>query len=335
MKFLRFLLFPFALIYDLITSVRNRLFDFGWLESESFDVPVISVGNLSVGGTGKTPHVEYLIQLLNTEYKVAVLSRGYKRKSKGFVLATENATVADLGDEPFQYHQKFKNVQVAVDANRRRGIRLLLESSSKPDVILLDDAFQHRYVLPQLQILLTTFDQPFTNDWLLPTGNLRESAAGAKRASAIIVTKCPPTLTAKQQQPFISAFANYSNAPVFFSSIDYASQTSGDMLFESSELKRFSKVVFTGIANPKYFIETVKNTADTVFKFPDHYDLTPGEIATIQKQGTVFLTTEKDYVRVRASWKDNNLCYLPINIRFLEKEADFKNLILSNLNSKL
>ncbi len=272
--------------------------------------------------------------MLSTEYRVAVLSRGYKRKSKGFVLATENATVADLGDEPFQYHQKFKNVQVAVDANRRRGIRLLLESPSKPDVILLDDAFQHRYVLPQLQILLTTFDHPFTNDWLLPTGNLRESAAGAKRASVIIVTKCPPTLTATQQQSFISAFSKYSSAPVFFSSIDYASQTSGDMILKSSELKRISKVVFTGIANPKYFIATVKNDADAVFEFPDHHDLTSGEIATLQKQGTVFLTTEKDYVRVRTAWLDKNLCYLPINIRFIAKEIEFKDLIFNILKPK-
>ncbi len=335
MKFLRFLFFPIALIYGGITALRNRFFEYGLLKSESFDVPVISVGNLSVGGTGKTPHVEYLIRLLSSEYKVAVLSRGYKRKSTGFVLAHKNSTVADLGDEPFQYHQKFKNVQIAVDANRRRGIRLLLDSSVKPDVILLDDAFQHRYVLPQLQILLTTFDHPFTNDWLLPTGNLRESAFGAKRASAIIVTKCPPALTVAKQQQFITALAKYSTAPVFFSSIDYASQTSGDITLEFSELKQFPKVVFTGIANPTYFIDQVRNEADTVFEYPDHHDLTQGEISAMQKQGTVFLTTEKDYVRVRAAWTDNNLCYLPINVRFVDKEFEFRNLILSALKTKL
>ncbi len=181
MNLLRILLFPFAIIYDFITSIRNFLFDKGILKSNTFNIPVIAVGNLSVGGTGKTPQIEYLIRLLSEKYKVATLSRGYKRKSKGFVLADSTSNAEILGDEPFQYFQKFPQILVAVDANRTNGIQQLLAQKSPPEVILLDDAFQHRKVNAGFYILLTAYNDLYSDDFVLPTGNLRESRSGARR----------------------------------------------------------------------------------------------------------------------------------------------------------
>src|SRR6478752_5452103 len=199
MNLLRKILFPFAVLYGFITSIRNFLYDNNLLKSYSFDLPIIAVGNLSVGGTGKTPQIEYLIRLLSPKYKVATLSRGYKRKSEGFVLADETSNAEILGDEPFQFFQKFKNIQVAVDANRKNGIEQLLSQSEKPEVILLDDAYQHRKVKAGFYILLTTYDDLFCKDFILPMGNLRESRRGAKRADVVIVTKCPSTITKQKQ----------------------------------------------------------------------------------------------------------------------------------------
>ena len=199
MILLRKILFPFSVLYGIITSFRNFLFDIGILKSYSFSVPIIAVGNLSVGGTGKTPQIEYLIRLLSPKYKLATLSRGYKRQSKGFVLADETSNALTLGDEPYQFFTKFKNIQVAVDANRKNGIEQLLSQKVKPEIILLDDAFQHRKVKASFYILLTTYGDLFSDDWILPTGNLRESRSGAQRADLVIVTKCPVNLPLEEQ----------------------------------------------------------------------------------------------------------------------------------------
>ena len=190
MNLLRKLLFPFAILYGIITSLRNYLYDKGILKSYSFDIPVIAVGNLNVGGTGKTPQIEYLIRLLSPNYRVATLSRGYKRKSEGFVLADATSNAEILGDEPFQYFKKFPNIQVAVDADRRNGIEQLVKQKAMPEIILLDDAFQHRKVKAGFYILLTAYDDLFCNDFMLPTGNLRESSNGAKRANLIKTNRC-------------------------------------------------------------------------------------------------------------------------------------------------
>jgi len=188
MKYLRFLLFPFSFIYYLITSIRNFLYDNQILKSYSFSIPIITVGNLSVGGTGKTPQIEYLIALLKDSYKTAVLSRGYKRKSSGFLLINKDNTYVDSGDEPMQYFKKFSNISVAVDEKRARGIQNLLRLK-ETDVVLLDDAFQHRKVKGSYAILLTKYNDLFIKDFILPVGNLRESRRGAQRANAIVVTK--------------------------------------------------------------------------------------------------------------------------------------------------
>ena len=199
MKVLRFILFPFAILYDLVTRIRNFFFNTGIFYQTSFKTPVIVVGNLSVGGTGKTPQIEYLIRLLKNNFKTAVLSRGYKRETKGFVLLNENHVAIDVGDEPLQYFQKFGNIDVAVCANRVKGITNLIKSNI-PEVILLDDAFQHRKVKGSFYILLTKFDDLFMDDFLLPMGRLRESREGAKRADIILVTKCPDDLTKESQK---------------------------------------------------------------------------------------------------------------------------------------
>jgi len=220
MNLLRKILFPLAIIYWLVTFIRNWFYDKGVFKSTSFDIPIIAVGNLSVGGTGKTPQIEYLIRLLADTYNVAVLSRGYKRKSNGFVLADENVTVENIGDEPFQIYSKFKNkCIVAVDVNRINGIKTLLNLPNKPDLILLDDAFQHRKVKATIYVLLTAYDDLFTDDYILPFGNLREPSNGKNRADIIIVTKCPDNLTPIEQD-VIKTSIN-SPVPLFFSKIVY------------------------------------------------------------------------------------------------------------------
>ncbi|MCL4155120.1 UNVERIFIED_CONTAM: hypothetical protein GTU68_064121, partial [Idotea baltica] len=221
MKVLRFLLFPFAILYDVVTRIRNFLFEVCVFKQHQFKTSIIVVGNLSVGGTGKTPQIEYLIRLLKENYKVAVLSRGYKRKTSGFILVDENNTVADVGDEPLQYFKKFKNISVAVDANRVNGIHQL-QKNNKPEVILLDDAYQHRKIKPHFSILLTKYNDLFVDDYLLPTGNLRESKKGAKRSDAILVTKCPEDLSIEKQHSIQQKLSKY-NKLVFFTSIKYAS----------------------------------------------------------------------------------------------------------------
>jgi tetraacyldisaccharide 4'-kinase len=200
MNFLRKIVYPFAVLYGIITSIRNFLYDKNFLKSTKFKTPTLVVGNLSVGGTGKTPQIEYLIRLLQNDYKIAVLSRGYKRKSTGFIIADENASVELIGDEPFQYFKKFKNILICVDTDRTNAIQQLEKLENPPDIILLDDAFQHRKVDGGFNILLTDFNNLYVNDSMLPTGYLRENKSGAKRAQLIIVTKCPKTLSEPQKR---------------------------------------------------------------------------------------------------------------------------------------
>lgn len=189
--FLKIILAPFTLLYQSITSIRNKLYDSGKWHSATFNLPVINVGNLNVGGSGKTPHIEYIIALLRSQYKIATLSRGYGRKTKGFLIASESSSVTEIGDEPAQIKDKFPDIIVSVGEDRLLAIPQLLRKYPDTDVILLDDAFQHRSVRPGLNILLTTFDKPFYEDHVLPLGRLRESPQGYKRADIIIVTKCP------------------------------------------------------------------------------------------------------------------------------------------------
>lgn len=331
MVLLRKLLFPFAVLYGIVTAIRNFLFDKGILKSYSFPVPVIAVGNLSVGGTGKTPQIEYLIRLLSDKYNVAVLSRGYKRKSEGFVLADEKSTAETLGDEPFQFHGKFPGIHVAVDADRKNGIEKLLEKQ-KPEVILLDDAYQHRKVKAGFYILLTAFGDLYADDFLLPTGNLREGRNGANRANVIIVTKCPPLLSAEAQNAIRKKINPESGQQLYFNHIDYDDQIySGNGTIAVSEINSEAKILLAGIAKPKPFFDYLQSGNDIVLEFPDHHHYTETEIETIKnKSGNKkIITTEKDYVRLKDSKLMDNLYYLPIRSAFLSGHENFDKTILN------
>ena len=318
MNFLRKILFPLAMMYWLVTYIRNLLYDKGILKSYSFDIPIIAVGNLSVGGTGKTPQIEYLIRLLSDNYKVAVLSRGYKRATEGFVLADEKATAASIGDEPFQFYSKFPNIQVAVDANRKNGIDHLLNASNKPDLILLDDAFQHRKVKAGFYILLTAYDDLFSDDYSLPFGNLREPSSGKKRADVIIVTKCPKDLTELAQSD-IKKKLN-ANQAIYFTTIHY-----DDFVFGTDEkipietLIEEEKILVAGIAKPKLFFDFLKNDTDETMVFPDHHSFSEQDCDQIlaTAKGRKIITTEKDYVRLNGLLPKEQLFYLPIKSVFL------------------
>ena len=242
-----------SLQFYLITFLRNKLYDFGLLKSYSFDIPIISVGNLTVGGTGKTPMVEYLINHFSKEYKIGVLSRGYKRKSKGFILASKIDDANSIGDEPFQYYSKFKNISVAVDKKRRRGINKLIEHGV--NLIILDDAFQHRKVIPTYSLLLSDYSNLYFNDYLLPRGSLRESKKGSKRADSIVITKCPENFSQSDKNYLINRVKLSSNQHIFFSKIKYSEElhSSSDTLNIMKLLNKKVNVV-TGIVNSEVLI---------------------------------------------------------------------------------
>ncbi|MFC4480203.1 tetraacyldisaccharide 4'-kinase [Flavobacterium chungangensis] len=339
MNLLRKLLFPFAILYGFITSIRNFLFDKGILKSTSFDLPVIAVGNLSVGGTGKTPQIEYLIRLLSDKYKVATLSRGYKRKSEGFVLANENSNAEILGDEPFQFYQKFPNIMVAVDTNRTNGIQQLLSQNEKPEIVLLDDAYQHRKVKAGFYILLTSYGDLYADDFMLPTGNLRESRSGAERASIVVVTKCPKILTEEEQTEIRLKLKLKSSQKVFFTFIDYDMVIYGkNEKIAVSEIKSESKLLLAGIAKPKPFFDYLKNESDECLTFPDHHHFSDADLNSIRNKanGRKIITTEKDYVRLKDSELVDQLYYLPIKSSFINHQQDFDATILEYVkeNSK-
>ena len=289
------------------------------------------MGNLSVGGTGKTPQIEFLVRMLSKSYKIATLSRGYKRESKGFVLAGTNDNALTLGDEPFQYHQKFPNIQVAVDANRTNGIQQLLSQPSKPDVILLDDAYQHRKVKAGLYILLTTYGDLYADDYMLPVGNLRELRNGASRARIVVVTKCPEKLSTDEKNKIKTKLALQPNQELFFSSISYDSCLYSKInSLPLEEIKNQEKVLLAGIAKPKPFFDFLKNDSDVCLTYPDHHHFSDKDLEEIQAKakGKIIITTEKDYVRLKDSLLQNQLYYLPIKSKLLENEKLFEKLIL-------
>lgn len=323
MILLRKILFPLAFLYWLITFIRNWLYDKGILKSHSFDIPIIAVGNLSVGGTGKTPQIEYLIRLLSENYKVAVLSRGYKRSTEGFILADEKATATSIGDEPFQFYSKFPNIQVAVDANRKNGIEKLVQLQDKPDVILLDDAFQHRKVKAGFYILLTAYDDLFCDDYILPFGNLREPSSGKKRADMIIVTKCPKDLSELAQQK-IAEKLNVKQS-VYFTTIEYDDYVFGnDIQLLVSDIQSESKLLVAGIAKPKLFFDFLKNETDETLVFPDHHHFSKQDCEQIlaKANGRKISTTEKDFVRLNGLLPKTQLFYLPIKSVFINTTID-------------
>jgi len=334
MNFVRKILFPMVSIYYVITWLRNLCYDIGVFNSKSYNIPIICVGNLSTGGTGKTPMIEYLIRLLKSNYKVATLSRGYKRNTKGFFIADENASALKIGDEPFQLHQKFKDVIVSVDGDRQNGIAKLLDLQESPEIILLDDAFQHRKVKAGLNILLTTYDKLYIDDFMLPTGNLREPKSGAKRAQIIVVTKCPNDLNEEDKQKIIFKLKLLSTQEVFFSSIKYSETIYSSKINKPLlNLKQEKFILVTGIASPKLLLNYLKSNGYNYehLNFTDHHNFTDNELKMLNKKPLI-LTTEKDYMRLKDSIDSERLFYLPIESEIFNKEK-FDKLISKYLGS--
>ena len=321
MKVLRILAFPISIIYAFVVHIRNFLFDIGIFKSKEFKTPTICVGNLSAGGTGKTPMIEYLIKTMNSSHEIAVLSRGYGRKSVGYQSSKSDLSVEQLGDEPFQIHTKFPNILVTVDSNRQNGISII-EETSKVDVILLDDAFQHRKVKPTFSILLTSYGSLYANDWYLPTGNLRDAKREAKRADVLIVTKCPEDLSAIEKQNIIGDLKPTKNQKVLFSYLYYQKVLQGtNDTISISDLKNKKVTLVTGIANPKPLLEFLSREGLSFqhMNFRDHHFFSDHEIANINSKEFV-LTTEKDFVRLKG--KVNNLHYVSIEHQFLNNGAE-------------
>lgn len=337
MQLLRKLLFPFSVLYHIITAIRNYFFDCGLLKSTAFELPIIAIGNLSVGGTGKTPMTEYLIRLLQDEYRLAVLSRGYGRKTKGYVLGNSNSDALTLGDEPFQFYKKFPKINVAVQEKRVLGVQNLIRDKN-PEVILLDDAYQHRAIKAGFYILLTAFGDLYSDDYLLPSGNLREYQTGADRANIVIVTKCPGNLSDVEQGKIAEKLQLKSHQKLFFTTIAYDENAYSEKDSMSVEtLKETDKVIVSGIANPTLFQKHVGRENDIFLNFGDHHNFSNDDIVNIRQSGTnkPIVTTEKDYGRLQPLLKDDNLYYLPIRAKFLKNEAEFDELIQNYIKKSI
>lgn len=326
------------------------MFDLNILLSKEFDFPVIVVGNITVGGTGKTPHVEYLVKLLKDKKKVAVLSRGYKRKSKGFVVAKETDNASAIGDEPRQIKRKFPEVAMAVEANRVKGIQKLMEGAAgfDPDVIVLDDAYQHRYVKPGLSILLVDYNRPLESDYILPYGRLRESMYEKKRANIVIVTKTPRELKPIDRRIIAKDMKLFPYQSLYFTFLKYGELTSvfgtsQAIKLEELKEKEYKVLLVTGIANPVPLKEHLQKYVSQIehLRFPDHHSYLQKDVKKIKQvfdglssENKIIITTEKDAVRIFDSkaFKDANLpiCYLPIEVEFLDDDRkDFEQKITS------
>jgi tetraacyldisaccharide 4'-kinase len=318
---LRILLSPFALLYWLIIAIRNFLYDIKILRSSSFGLPLICIGNLSVGGTGKSPMVEYLVGLLKNEFKIATLSRGYKRKTKGYTLANENTTALEIGDEPMLFHIKFPDVPVAVGEERVDAISQLLHDKPGTEAVILDDAFQHRAVRAGLNILLTDCNNLFTRDFYLPTGSLRDQKSSAKRADIIVVTKCDPALTLEEREKIIKEINPQARQPVFFTAIQYSDvyHISSKRAYRVSE--NTNVLLVSGIANPRPLMAMLENNCKTwsMLRYADHHIFTIDDLKDMRKKfnqvaspDKIILTTEKDAVRLVKF--DRELAELPLYV---------------------
>ena len=332
MKPLRFILFPFAALYWLITSVRNFLFNKKVFKSTEFDLPIINVGNLSMGGAGKTPHCEYIINLLKKDFQIAVLSRGYGRKTASYIEVKPTANYTEVGDEPLQIKCKFPSVKVSVENNRVKGVLNILYDYPKIDLIVLDDAYQHRAIKPGLNILLTKYNSPFYKDFIFPVGYLRESAKGSKRADIIIITKCPEKITKSQMQIVEKAIS--TNAKIYFTKTKYGAITP---LFNSSRISldsSYTILLITGIASTEGITSKLKNEKLNFkhLNYRDHYPFSNKDADKISEifdtfatGNKIILTTEKDAMRLKGLKKFNSLpvYYIPIKIEFISEKETF------------
>ncbi len=345
-KKIRPLLLPFSLLYGIGVSIRNVMFNLNILKSKEFDIPIISVGNISVGGTGKTPFVEYLLDLMLENYKIAALSRGYRRSTKGFVVADKKTKPNEIGDEAFQIHKKFKKAKVAVDADRVRGVGKLLNKYDNLNAIILDDAYQHRYIKPGVSIVLIDYNRPVFKDYLLPAGNLRERKHNLRRANIVIVTKVPEKIKPIQKRIWIKELKLYPYQFLYFTTICYESLKSvfNDIGAKKEMVdKKNSVLLITGIASTKTIFEKVSSDYGEVvhLSYPDHHDYDFKDIEKIEKKfdaiknkNKFILTTEKDAVKLKhlkiEEKLKNKMFYLPMKIKFLDnKETEFNKKIIS------
>ena len=333
---LKIILYPFSILYKGITSVRNYLYDKGIFKSTEFDIPVVGVGNLAVGGTGKTPMVEYLVEMLKDELRIATLSRGYGRKTRGFRMAGEQDSAQTIGDEPFQLYKKFKeNIFVSVGEERVLAIPRLLYSQPATQVVILDDAFQHRAIRPSLQILITSYAKPFYNDLEMPSGTLRESRRGARRADVVVVTKCPPGMRQKEMDVVRNKILSYAGAKkVFFSKLSYDEPVwmAGD-----KPEKITGVVLVTGIADDKPLVKEVAEKYNLVkhYSFSDHHSYRNYDIEKIGRfiagktPGAIVMTTEKDAVKINPLLEKATfpLYVLPVKMEFLNNKDIFEEIV--------
>ena len=333
-------LWPLSILYGLGVSIRNRLFNLGLLESKEFDVPIICIGNITIGGTGKTPHTESIINVLQKDHRVACLSRGYKRKTSGYILATENSTADEIGDEPKQIKNKFPDITVAVDADRVRGVKKLQQLPNPPDIIILDDGFQHRYVKADINILLIDYNRPIYKDHLLPLGRLREHHSALERANYVIITKCPSNITPIEKRIIYKNLKLKAYQELLFTTMKYGDITPLDG--KSKYLKNNNSVVLcvTGIAQPGPYQEHLKTLFGQVsfLTFPDHHRFTNNDIQKIIQEfnkmdqpDKYIFTTEKDATRlVSYEFPDEireRMFYIPIEPEFLtSKDQLIKNI---------
>jgi tetraacyldisaccharide 4'-kinase len=334
--FLKVLLFPVYILFNVIVWVKNKLFDYQILKSTKPSIYTINVGNLAVGGTGKTPMVEYLVSLFQNEYSAAILSRGYGRKTKGFFQANASSNANNIGDEPFQYSQKFGDkINVFVGENRVEAYKKIIKIEPKTKLLLLDDAFQHRKISAHLNIILTDYNNLIYNDLLLPIGRLREPISSLKRANILIITKCPASLPENEANKIESVFRENlpSDLPIFFTTIQYEKpfQFNGKLSEMSNEI-----IIATGLANSKPFQEYCKKnwSVKKHFEFADHYDYKTSDIENITSQlaeNESLLVTEKDFVKLNGMLPESiSAFYLPIKVSFLFNKTDEFNSILGN-----
>ena len=330
MKLLRKFLFFISPLYYIVSFIRNLLYDTSLFKSTKFNLPIIGIGNLAIGGTGKSPMIEYLIHLLSQEFNIATLSRGYGRKTNTFKIATKDSTHFDIGDEPLQFYNKHDNIIVSVDNNRVNGIQSLLQISNPPDVILLDDSYQHRKLIPGLSILLSDYNNLYYDDYILPFGDLREPRSSSNRADIVIVTKCPNNLSSSKKLEIKSKLQLKVSQKLFFSSINYSETVIiGNKKVEFINFITQEFTLVTGLANSNHLVNYLsENKCDfNHLKFKDHYNYKSKDLDNVDRNVNI-LTTEKDYAKLIEVFPEMNVYYLPIKVG-IEYKQEFDKIILS------
>ncbi len=327
MKKFKILLYPISLIYGLLVSIRNILFDIGILDSKVYKIPTIGIGNLSIGGTGKSILVDYLINLFKSDYHITTLSRGYNRDTKGYIHANSRSTAYEIGDEPFQFYSKHPEINVVVCEDRRKGMNIILKKLPQTELCIWDDIYQHRFVKPGLMILTTTYDKPYTKDKILPLGKLRESVSSSKRADVIIINKCPENISNVERERFTNSLNLFEHQKVYFSSLTYNEKIkSKSTSLNVSDLEKNEFILVTGIADSSYLVKFL-NDRDLVFthlKYKDHYNYSKPSIDKIKRisKGKYILTTEKDFGKLKLKIDSNNLFYIEVSIKFLNDDNE-------------